>query len=74
MEKAKKYYGVSNFETIISFGDGLWDVTTAKNLGIHFVGVNDKNKSDFEKMNVKHHISNWTEFHLKETKTKLQIL
>lgn len=62
IEKAKKYYGVSNFENIISFGDGLWDVTTAKNLKLHFVGVNNKNLSDFRKMNVQYHISDWTEF------------
>lgn len=62
IEKAKKYYGVTKFKNIVSFGDGLWDVTTATNLGVHFVGVNDKNVSDFKKMNVQYHISDWTEF------------
>ncbi|CAM1357281.1 MULTISPECIES: HAD family hydrolase [Tenacibaculum] len=73
IEKAKNYYHTSNFENIISFGDGLWDVTTAKNLDIHFVGVNDKNISDFKKMNIKHHISNWTQFNLNDTEKKLGI-
>lgn len=62
IEKAKKYYGCNEFENIISFGDGLWDVTTAKNLNLHFVGVNDKNLTDFKKMDVQYHISDWSEF------------
>ncbi|CAL2074945.1 HAD family hydrolase [Tenacibaculum sp. 190524A02b] len=73
IEKAKSYYEVNNFEHIISFGDGLWDVTTAQNLDIHFVGVNDKNIADFNKMNIKHHISNWDNFSLAETEKKLGI-
>lgn len=66
IEKAKKYYKVDNFEHIISCGDGLWDVTTAKNLGVHFLGVNNKNLSDFKKMNVQYHIADWTEFDLQK--------
>ena len=73
IQKAKKYYHVDSFDTIISFGDALWDVTTAKNLGIHFVGVNEKNSNDFNKMKVKHHIKDWTEFDLLETEKKLGI-
>lgn len=66
IEKAKEYYGVEEFEHIVSFGDGLWDVTTAANLGLHFVGVNDKNASDFKKMKVQYQISDWTEFDIKK--------
>lgn len=66
IEKAKKYYEVDAFEHVVSFGDGLWDVTTAANLGIHFVGVNDKNITDFNKMNVRYHISDWTDFDLRK--------
>ncbi|SED08237.1 Phosphoglycolate phosphatase, HAD superfamily [Tenacibaculum sp. MAR_2009_124] len=73
MNKAKKYYGVNEFDHIISFGDALWDVTTAQNLGIHFVGVNKKNIEDFTKMNIKHHINDWSEFSLEETEKKLGI-
>ena len=42
----------------------LWDLTTAKNLGIHFVGVNTKNITDFKKQNVQYHINDWTEFNV----------
>lgn len=64
IKKAKTYYNVPNFKNIISFGDGLWDLTTAKNLGIHFVGVNTKNITDFKKQNVQYHINDWTEFNV----------
>lgn len=62
IEKAKKYYGVGAFKNIISFGDGLWDITTAKNLGVHFVGVNSKNSEAFKKQNVQYYINDWTIF------------
>ncbi|MDY0780313.1 HAD family hydrolase [Tenacibaculum sp. IB213877] len=66
VEKAKKYYRIQKFKNIISFGDGLWDAKTAKNLGVHFVGVNHKNVDDFKKQNVKYHINNWEEFELEK--------
>lgn len=66
IQKAKAYHNVDEFEHIISFGDGLWDATTAANLGVHFVGVNTKNVSDFKKQGVKYHINDWSEFNLKE--------
>lgn len=73
IEKAKKHYQVNEFEHIISCGDGLWDVITAQNLGVHFIGVNDKNLSDFKKMNVQYHISDWTEFDLQKAEKTLKI-
>jgi len=45
VEKAKTYYGVSEFDSITAFGDGKWDYLTAKELEIGFVGVN-LNQSD----------------------------
>ncbi len=73
IEKAKKYYNVETFEDVISFGDGLWDVTTARNLNIHFIGVNKKNISDFKKQNVKYHINDWSEFDLSKAERILKI-
>ena len=66
IEKAKKYYGIDDFEHIISFGDGLWDATTAENLGLHFVGVNEKNLADFKKQNVQYCISDWEDFDIEK--------
>ena len=64
IDKAKKYYNVTDFDHIISFGDGLWDVITAENLGLHFVGVNKRNVEDFKKQNVLYHIEDWISFDL----------
>ncbi|WP_442265291.1 HAD family hydrolase [Tenacibaculum sp. ZS6-P6] len=73
IDKAKKYYGVTNFDHIISFGDGLWDVTTAENLGLHFVGVNKRNVEDFRKQNVLYHVEDWTSFDLNKAEEIFKI-
>jgi len=44
IENAAKYYNVSAFNRIISVGDGLWDLLTAKNLELEFIGVGLANK------------------------------
>ena len=45
IENAANYYKVPKFERVISVGDGLWDLLTAKNLGLEFVGVGSANKT-----------------------------
>jgi phosphoglycolate phosphatase-like HAD superfamily hydrolase len=44
IEQAKSYYKISDFEEIISVGDGLWDLQTANNLGLNFVGIGNSYK------------------------------
>jgi len=44
VERAKKFYNTSVFSNIVSVGDGLWDLKTAQNLSLDFVGIGDKNK------------------------------
>jgi phosphoglycolate phosphatase-like HAD superfamily hydrolase len=39
IKDAKEFYGVKSFDRIISVGDGLWDLSTAINLGLEFIGV-----------------------------------
>jgi len=39
IENASKYYNTPKFERIISVGDGLWDLLTAKNLELEFIGI-----------------------------------
>ncbi|SNR17303.1 HAD family hydrolase [Tenacibaculum jejuense] len=73
IDKAKKYYNVTDFDHIISFGDGLWDVTTAENLGLHFVGVNKRNVEDFKKQKVLYHIEDWTSFDLNKAEEIFKI-
>ena len=44
IQNAQNHYGIEKFDRIISVGDGLWDLLTAKNLDIEFIGVGLKNK------------------------------
>jgi beta-phosphoglucomutase-like phosphatase (HAD superfamily) len=73
IEKAKDFHKVSSFDNIISVGDGIWDLKTARNLGLHFIGIGMKNYSGFEKENVKVHIKDWSEFDLTQAEEKLGI-
>jgi phosphoglycolate phosphatase-like HAD superfamily hydrolase len=41
ISKSKKYYGIDDFTTIVSIGDGVWDKYTADNLGLEFIGISD---------------------------------
>ncbi len=45
IEKAKFFYNCKDFATVVFVGDGVWDVTTAKTLGIGFVGISANEKS-----------------------------
>lgn len=73
IERAKKFHQVNLFDNIIAVGDGIWDLKTAQNLGLHFVGIGMKNYADFAKENVKVHIKNWSGFDLNQTEQKLGI-
>lgn len=74
MEKAKDYFQVDEFDQIISVGDGIWDLRTAKNLGVHFLGIRDKNLEDFQKEGIKSHISDWNSFNFDRVKKELEII
>lgn len=39
IEKSLEKYGLKKFEKIVSIGDGVWDVRTAKNLSLNFIGI-----------------------------------
>lgn len=36
---ARQFYGVAQYETVISFGDGIWDYETARKVNIDFIGI-----------------------------------
>ncbi|PKH50568.1 hypothetical protein CXF68_07610 [Tenacibaculum sp. Bg11-29] len=74
INKAREYFQVNEFENIISVGDGIWDLKTARNLGIHFLGIRNKNLIDFKQENIKSHIVDWTNFDFQKIKTALQII
>lgn len=44
IEQAKAFYNRTQFERVISFGDGVWDLQTAQKLGLEFVGVGNAKK------------------------------
>lgn len=60
--KAKTYYNVSTFKRIISLGDGIWDVKTAQNLNIEFVGIGKENKEKLASHGAKYHFENFEKF------------
>ncbi len=39
IKKSLEKYGLKKFEKIVSIGDGVWDVRTAKNLSLYFIGI-----------------------------------
>ena len=39
IEKSLEKHGLEKFEKIVSIGDGVWDVRTAKNLSLDFIGI-----------------------------------
>ncbi|WGH75004.1 HAD family hydrolase [Tenacibaculum tangerinum] len=73
IQKAKSYFQVKEFKNIISVGDGIWDARTAKNLGVHFLGIGNKNVSDFKEEGIQSHIEDWTKFNFEKVKKELEI-
>ncbi|WP_323789833.1 HAD family hydrolase [Psychroserpens sp.] len=71
IQKAKTFYGVDVFDNIISVGDGLWDLKTARNLGVHFIGIGMKNYQDFKKERINYHIKDWNNFNLSDAENVL---
>ncbi|WP_062057105.1 HAD family hydrolase [Aquimarina longa] len=62
IERAKKFYDHKNFDKIISVGDGLWDLKTAQNLSLDFVGIGDKNRTLLLENGAENCFSNLLEF------------
>jgi phosphoglycolate phosphatase-like HAD superfamily hydrolase len=64
IENAKKHYQVDDFQRIISIGDGLWDLKTAQNLGLEFIGVGPKNKTILEAHGMRIHFNDFENFEI----------
>lgn len=73
IEKANEYYKAKSFEHIISIGDGLWDLKTARNLNLKFIGVGMKNIEDFKKEKIEVHTENWKDFDFESAEEKLEM-
>ena len=57
--KAQVYYGVNKFSKIVSVGDAIWDIQTAKSLKLPFIGVGDKDH--LTRLGVNHTIQNYSD-------------
>lgn len=73
IKKAENYFQVATFENIISVGDGMWDLKTARNLGVHFLGIRDKSLAYFQQENIKSHITDWSQFDFEKVQSELGI-
>lgn len=62
IKQAKEFYNTNEFNRIISVGDGLWDLITADNLGLEFVGVGLQNKDVLQKHGTKVIYEDLTQF------------
>lgn len=62
IERAKKFYRKDHFDRIVSVGDGVWDLKTAQNLSLDFIGVGDKNKAKLKESGALHCVSDLEEF------------
>jgi len=44
IDLSKEHYGVGEFDKIVSVGDAVWDLKTAANLELGFIGINKPEK------------------------------
>lgn len=62
IENAKNFYQADSFDRIISVGDGLWDLKTANNLAIEFIGIGTTNKRKLLDNGMLNHFDNLVNF------------
>ncbi len=65
IERAKVFYQKKQFDQIISLGDGVWDLKTAQNLSLDFVGIGARNREKLIENGAKNCFNTLEEF--KET-------
>lgn len=61
---AHSHHGVTKFDRIISLGDGLWDLKTAQELGIDFIGVGNENVEVLKQNGMQNHLENFVNLNL----------
>ena len=62
IKNASRFYNVNQFERIISIGDGLWDLKTAQNLNLEFIGIGLANKAILLQNGMTNYFDDFTEF------------
>lgn len=66
IKNAQEYYNIEKFERIISFGDGLWDLKTANNLSLEFIGIGEINKKMLTDNGMKKHFNDFNKLNVNE--------
>jgi phosphoglycolate phosphatase-like HAD superfamily hydrolase len=60
IDRARQHYGVPQFSKVVSVGDGLWDVRTASNLDLDFVGIASGDRAEtLRQAGVKHIVGDY---------------
>lgn len=62
IDESRQLTNVNVFDSIISFGDGLWDMTTADELGVAFIGVDYNQNHKLRKAGVQRVIRDYKNF------------
>ncbi len=62
ISRAKETYAQSDFEKIVYIGDGIWDVLTAIQLQLPFIGVGNEQKTTLENAGVENIIEDLNDF------------
>lgn len=58
--RAREHYNRENFSRIVSVGDGVWDVKTAANLGLPFVGIGSDDRAEtLSNLGAKHIVADY---------------
>lgn len=66
IELARHHYELKQFDRIISIGDGLWDLKTAQNLGLEFIGIGPTHREGLIANGMKLHFDDWESFDIRE--------
>lgn len=62
MDRASQHYNRTSFDKIVSVGDGVWDVKTAANLGLPFVGIaKDARAEALQQLGAKHIVPDFSD-------------
>ena len=60
IENAKEYFKVREFDQIVSVGDGVWDLETAQNLGLTFIGIGKPHREKLKEKGCSVHFDDLT--------------
>jgi beta-phosphoglucomutase-like phosphatase (HAD superfamily) len=62
IDQAKSFYNKTKFNRIIAFGDGVWDLQTAQNLNLEFIGVGNAKKNALLANGCAYWVENFVDF------------